>query len=110
MRYSPVRSIKVSRTVMQLALVCVMLAALLASPIGIAAQEPGPSGLVEIDMFDFTIGQMDLILPDGTTETVEMTGPATVAVYFEGATEGTATDNDGDGFDEVLTEMLELFS
>jgi hypothetical protein len=51
---------------------------------------------------------MDVILPDGTTESVYMTGPTTVAVYFEGATEGAAVDHDGDGFDEVATEMLDL--
>ena len=37
-----------------------------------------------------------------------MSGPTRVAVYFEGASEGSANDGNGNGRDEVRTEMLEL--
>ena len=37
-----------------------------------------------------------------------MTGPATVAVYFEGQTEGSADDDNNNGRDEVRTQMTAL--
>ncbi len=74
--------------------------------LGATRHRPRPP--VEIDEFDFSIGAMDLILPDGTTETVQMTGSTTVSVFFEGQNEGSASDDDGDGQDEVVTQMTEL--
>jgi len=63
---------------------------------------------VETDEFEFTLAQMELIGPGGTVmEVVNLTGPTTVEVYFEGE-EGEAYDDDGDGFDEVVTEMTLL--
>jgi len=46
--------------------------------------------------------------PDGGMETLAVTGPTRVAVYFEGASEGSASDDNGNGRDEVRTEMLGL--
>ena len=63
---------------------------------------------VEIDQFDFTIGSLEIVMPDGTSEILPVTGPTTVAVYFEGAMEGDAHDDNGNGRDEVVTEMLDL--
>ena len=63
---------------------------------------------VEIDTFEFTLGDLELRMPDGRRETIAVSGPTTVAVFFEGAQEGDASDNNGNGRDEVLTEMLEL--
>jgi len=74
--------------------------------LGSTSHRPRPP--VEIDQFDFSIGALDMILPDGTTETVAVTGPTTVAVYFEGAQEGDADDDDGDTREEVLTQMTDL--
>ena len=37
-----------------------------------------------------------------------MTGPATVAVYFEGTQEGDANDDDDDQLDDVMMQMTEL--
>ncbi|UCC30105.1 MAG: hypothetical protein JSU86_18145, partial [Phycisphaerales bacterium] len=72
-----------------------------------ARHRPRPP--VEVDPFPFSIGAMDLILPDGTTETVEMTGEATAAVYFEGGQEGSANDDGkAEGLDEVVTRMTDL--
>jgi hypothetical protein len=73
---------------------------------GATRHRPRPQ--VEIDEFDFSFGTMDIVLPDGTPETVEMTGPATVAVYFEGTQEGHADDDDTNGFDEVVMQMTDL--
>ena len=67
-----------------------------------------PNPPVEIDQFDYTLGDFTLMMPDGSTETVVVSGPTTVAVWFEGTQEGDAVDNDGDGRDEVRTELLDL--
>ena len=37
-----------------------------------------------------------------------MVGPSTAHVFFEGPVEGDADDDDGDGFDEVDTQLVEL--
>jgi hypothetical protein len=50
---------------------------------------------------------MDLMLQDGTTETVELVGRSEMHVYFEGEQEGDAVDDDGDNFDEVRVELVE---
>ena len=39
---------------------------------------------------------------------VSLTGLTKVVVYFDGAVEGSADDSDGDGLDDVVTEMVEL--
>ena len=67
-----------------------------------------PSPPVEIDRFDYSIGQFDLITPMGA-ETINVTGPAEVTVYWDGATQGSAYDDDRvAGLDEVVTQMTEL--
>ena len=40
---------------------------------------------MEIDRFDFTIGDLTLVMPDTSVATVSVSGPTTVAVYFEAA-------------------------
>ncbi|MFQ5495373.1 MAG: hypothetical protein ACE5EX_08330, partial [Phycisphaerae bacterium] len=66
------------------------------------------TGHVEVDQFDFSIGQFELLTPTGGTEVVAMRGPVTVEVFFEGGQEGTASDDDGDGLEDVQTEMVQL--
>ncbi|MBN2473694.1 MAG: hypothetical protein JXB62_03725, partial [Pirellulales bacterium] len=74
----------------------------------LSATRHQPRPAVEIDQFDFTIGDLEIRMPNGAVEMISVTGPATVAVYFEGATEGTVDDDDGDGRDEVVTQMTDL--
>jgi hypothetical protein len=74
--------------------------------LGAGQYQPRPP--VEVDVSEYTIGALVLGRPDGTEETLAVTGPMRVSVYFEGATEGSANDDDGDGRDEVRTKMLEL--
>ncbi len=63
---------------------------------------------IEVDRFDFSIGQLELVRPDGSSETVAVSGDTTVHVFFEGAVEGDALDNDGDTRDEVVAQMVDL--
>ena len=74
--------------------------------LGAARHRPRPP--VEVDQFEITSAQMELIAPDGSSELVSVSGPTTVHVFFEGLQEGDAVDNDGDGLDEVQTEMVSL--
>jgi hypothetical protein len=54
------------------------------------------------------LAEIVLQWPDGTREPVMLTGPTTIQVVFEGTHEGDAEDNDGDGREEVRTELLDL--
>jgi hypothetical protein len=74
--------------------------------IGASRHRPRPP--VEIDQFDLSLGALEVTMPDGTTETVELSGQSTIAVFFEGATEGTAYDDDGDLREEVQTQLMAL--
>ena len=47
-------------------------------------------------------------MPDGSSEIIDMAGPSTMEVYFEGTTEGSAFDDDFNQRDEVQTEMVAL--
>jgi hypothetical protein len=64
--------------------------------------------IVEIDQFEYSSGQIELQLPDGSSERISLGGTSTMAVYFEGTTEGLANDDDDDGLDEVPTEIVAL--
>ncbi len=79
-----------------------------ASGYSLCATRHWPNPPVEIDRFDHTLGDLTLMMPDGSSQTVTVSGPTTVAVYFEGTEQGDAMDNDGDGRDEVRTELIEL--
>jgi len=67
-----------------------------------------PRPVIEVDQFDFSVGQFDLKFPDGSIKTIPVGGPATVNVFFDGPTEGDANDSNGNGRDDVLTEMVAL--
>jgi hypothetical protein len=67
-----------------------------------------PNPPVEHDYYEFSRIAFDLILPDSSIETVHVSGPTAMAVYFEGSTEGTANDDDNNGRDEVYTEMTDV--
>ncbi len=71
-----------------------------------AADCSDPSA-IEIDVYRHSIAEMELTGPSGT-ETIFLSGPEKVVVYFEGLQEGDAFDDDGDGLDEVRTVMQQL--
>ena len=62
---------------------------------------------LEIDVIPIS-GQVELVTPDDTVELVQVSGPLTLHVYFEGPNEGDADDDDGDGQDEVQTEIVSM--
>ncbi|MEK6797998.1 MAG: hypothetical protein AABZ12_03455, partial [Planctomycetota bacterium] len=63
---------------------------------------------VEVDFFPNTSALMELQMPNGDSVPIALSGPTTVHVFFEGANEGDAGDQDGDGLDEVQTEMVDM--
>ncbi|MCJ7576032.1 MAG: hypothetical protein MUO80_05095 [Dehalococcoidia bacterium] len=65
---------------------------------------------VEVDEFPESVAKVYLITgpPFWQNLTIDLTGPTTVHVFFEGAVEGEASDNDGDGLDEVSTEIVAM--
>ncbi len=64
--------------------------------------------IVEVDVFENPICLLDLEMPGGSRVTIPMVGDSTEHVFFEGAVEGSAFDDDGNLLDEVRTEMVEL--
>ncbi|MCP4246174.1 MAG: hypothetical protein GY778_03915, partial [bacterium] len=74
--------------------------------LGAARHQPQPP--VEIDQFEITTAQIELLAPDGSSEVVGVSGPTTVHVFFEGEHEGDAVDDNNDGLDEVQAEMVSL--
>jgi hypothetical protein len=61
----------------------------------------------EVDEFPESVAKVYLITP-GQNLTIDLMGPTTVHVFFEGEVEGEASDNDGDGLDEVSTEIVAM--
>jgi hypothetical protein len=49
-------------------------------------------GVTEVDTFANSWGQIDLLLPGGGFETIELYGPSQIHVFFEGGIEGIADD------------------
>ena len=66
------------------------------------------SGVLEIDAFAESEMALELIGPAGGSEIVQLHGPSTMHVFFEGPVEGDAADNDGNGREEVDTELVRL--
>ena len=69
--------------------------------IGASRHVPNP-GFIEVDHFEETLAQIELIGPDGSSELIQLSGPSTAHVFFEGG-EGDANDDDGNDLDEVDT-------
>ena len=67
-----------------------------------------PNPPVEIDAFDTPLCELEIVNPGGQSFKVPMVGRTVERVFFEGAHEGTAYDDDGNLLDEVQTEMMEL--
>ena len=66
---------------------------------------PAPPA-VEVDEFPNSQASIVLQFPNGNEETVDLSGPATVEVMV-GPT-GEANDTDGDGLDQVDTEIVQM--
>jgi hypothetical protein len=79
----------------------IVLAALAAGPVHSQCDLPPP---IEIDEFQSS-AVIELIGPNGT-ENIRLTGPSTVHVAI--GPNGEAADTDGDGLDQVKTEMVQL--
>ncbi|MBI4546959.1 MAG: hypothetical protein HY707_03205, partial [Ignavibacteriae bacterium] len=60
----------------------------------------------EIDHFTVSLAVIALEYPDGNSETVFLSGPTTVEVQV--GKQGQAADTDGDGLDQVTTEIVRL--
>ncbi|MHC4084783.1 MAG: hypothetical protein ACYSWZ_04145 [Planctomycetota bacterium] len=67
-----------------------------------------PNPPVEIDAFETPLCEMEIVSPGGQSYKVPMVGRTIERIFFEGAHEGTAYDDDGNLLDEVQTEMMEL--
>ena len=63
---------------------------------------------VEVDDYTDSTAEVEVLMPDGTSNTVLMSGSSKMNVYFEGVNQGDAGDNDGDGRDDVLAELVSL--
>ena len=62
----------------------------------------------EVDPFDFSQVYLEISKSGGAPETVGLSGFSSMYTLFEGHEEGQADDDDGDGLDEVATEMAAL--
>ncbi len=67
-----------------------------------------PRPPVEVDQFPATTARFELQFPGGGGELIDLSGPTTVHVFFEGDAEGDAADNDGDDLDEVQTLLVSV--
>ncbi|MFH1110199.1 MAG: type II secretion system protein [Planctomycetota bacterium] len=67
-----------------------------------------PTPVVEIDHFPNTTAVMELQSPTGPSMLIALSGPTTVHVFFEGPNEGDANDSNGNGLDDVATEMVDM--
>ena len=66
-----------------------------------------PDPTIEHDIFPRTIGQVVIDIPGVGTQLITTAGPSQVDVYFEGPAEGDAWDDDGDGLDEVTSQLVQ---
>lgn len=78
------------------------------NPTGITLLEAShtPNPVVEIDHFPHSFALVEVQFPGGTTELMRLTGPTTVEVVIPPS--GQAWDYDGDGRDQVPTEMVQM--
>jgi hypothetical protein len=67
-----------------------------------------PNPPVEVDEYESPLCEVRIVDPGGQSFNIPMVGRTVERVFFEGADEGTAFDDEGDLLDEVNTEMLEL--
>ncbi len=72
-------------------------------------------GFIEVDSFEFSLGFLEIIAPNGQATDIWVGGPTTVRVFFEGpgpdgglADEGDANDDDSNGRDDVVTQIIDM--
>ncbi|MCA9186648.1 MAG: hypothetical protein KDA99_13565, partial [Planctomycetales bacterium] len=65
-------------------------------------------GFVEHDLFTDVSSTIEVLTPTGASESVALNGTMKIDVCFEGPLEGDAKDDDGDGLDEVQTEIVAM--
>jgi hypothetical protein len=65
-----------------------------------------PNPAVEVDAFGNSKCQFTLTTPTGT-DVIQMTGHSKMRVFFDGLVQGSADDDDGDGLDDVQTELTD---
>jgi hypothetical protein len=63
---------------------------------------------IEVDQFESNLVKVELHNPGGGIEIVDLTGFSSMYSVFSGAEEGQDDDSDGDGLDDVATEMVAL--
>ncbi len=67
------------------------------------------SSAVEHDEdISFPVNELILYAPSLGSEIISLSGPMAMDVYFEGPAEGDAQDDDGNGLDEVKTQVVSL--
>ncbi|MEX0641635.1 MAG: C25 family cysteine peptidase [Pirellulales bacterium] len=64
--------------------------------------------VVEVDHFPNAAAALTLRHSDGTLEQLQLAGMTTVHVRFEGPEEGDAQDDDNDGLDDVMAEVVAM--
>jgi hypothetical protein len=67
-----------------------------------------PNPAIETDVFAYSECELQLNMDVYGLQTVQMAGDSAMRVFFDGPTEGTAQDDDGDGRDEVQVELFEM--
>lgn len=82
-------------------------AALAATGILLMLATPAKATFVEFDTFSSIGVTLDLIIPDGSVQAVNLTGSMTQEVTFP-TTEGSASDGGGNGREEVPVELVAL--
>ena len=65
------------------------------------------SQLIEVDQIPMSEPETEIITPLGK-EKLTVSGPLTQHVFFEGINEGAASDDNGDGLDDVELEIVDL--
>lgn len=78
------------------------------TPMFIPASKYRPNPLIELDYMDTSIGSVDLVTPLGQSYKIELAGSSAINVFFESDFEGAANDDDRNGLDEVVTELVAL--
>lgn len=64
--------------------------------------------VVEVDTFTHSTCRVELIMPDASRHILDLAGPSVMEVWFEGPSEGIAIDNNGNGLDEVETQLTAM--
>jgi hypothetical protein len=67
-----------------------------------------PPAAVEFDEFEQSTAMIGVQFPDNSVQNLSLSGPTEIRVNFEGDQEGDAKDDNGNGRDEVPTELVQM--